>query len=87
MSHINTIYNQLLQLLPRHQFETLVKRYDGDRYVKYFTCWQQFMTLLYAQVRAKDSLRNIQTSLSAQSDRWYHVGLKAIKRSTLSDAD
>lgn len=87
MSHINTIYNQLLQLLPRHQFETLVKRYDGDRYVKYFTCWHQFMTLLYAQVRAKDSLRDIQTSLSAQSDRWYHVGLKAIKRSTLSDAN
>jgi hypothetical protein len=45
------------------------------------------MTLLYAQVRAKDSLRDIQTSLSAQSDRWYHVGLKAIKRSTLSDAN
>ena len=60
MSHINTIYNQLLQLLPRHQFETLVKRYNGDRYVKYFTCWQQFMTLLYAQVKAKDSLRDIQ---------------------------
>lgn len=87
MSHINTIYNQLLQLVPRHEFESLVKRYDGDRYVKYFTCWQQFMSLFYAQVRTKDSLRDIQTSLMAQSDRWYHIGLKDIKRSTLSDAN
>jgi len=87
MSHVNTIYNQLLHLVPRHEFESLVNMYDGDRYVKYFTCWQQFMSLLYAQVRTKDSLRDIQTSLMAQSDRWYHIGLKDIKRSTLSDAN
>lgn len=61
MSHFNTIYNQLLlQLIPRHQFESLVKRYDGDYYVKYFTCWQRFITLLYAQTKVKDSLRDIE---------------------------
>lgn len=87
MSHINTIYNQLLHLVPRHQFEGLVKRHGGDRYVKYFTCWQQFLSLLYAQIRAKDSLRDIETSLRAQSGRWYHIGLKDVKRSTLSDAN
>jgi len=87
MSHHNTIYNQLLHLIPRHHFESIVKRYDGDYYVKYFTCWQQFMTLLYAQVKGKDSLRDIETSLRAQSSRWYHIGLKDIKRSTLSDAN
>ncbi|HID43396.1 MAG TPA: IS4 family transposase [Archaeoglobaceae archaeon] len=87
MSHLNTIYNQLLHLMPRHHFENLVKRYKGDHYVKYFTCWQQFMSLLYAQVRGKDSLRDIETSLKAQSSRWYHIGLKDIKRSTLSDAN
>lgn len=87
MSHVNTIYNQLLHLIPRHEFESLVKRYNGDRYVKYFICWHQFMSLLYAQVKTKDSLRDIQTSLMAQSDRWYHIGLKDIKRSTLSDAN
>lgn len=87
MSHLNTIYNQILHLVPRHQFESLVKRYNGDYYVKYFTCWQQFITLLYAQIKAKDSLRDIETSLKAQSSRWYHIGLKDIKRSTLSDAN
>lgn len=87
MSHHNTIYNQILHLIPRHQFESLVKRYKGDHYVKYYTCWQQFITLLYAQIKAKDSLRDIETSLKAQSSRWYHIGLKDIKRSTLSDAN
>jgi hypothetical protein len=45
------------------------------------------MTLLYAQVKGKDSLRDIETSLKAQSSRWYHIGLEDIKRSTLSDAN
>jgi len=87
MSHSNTLYNQILQLIPRHQFETRVRHYHADRYVKYFTCWQQFLTLLFAQIRSKDSLRDIETSLKAQSSRWYHIGFKDIKRSTLSDAN
>jgi len=64
-----------------------VRHYFADRYVKYFTCWQQFLTLLFAQIRSKDSLRDIETSLKAQSTRWYHIGFKDIKRSTLSDAN
>jgi hypothetical protein len=75
MFHSNTLYNQILQLIPRHQFETRVRHYYADRYVKYFTCWQQFLTLLFAQIRSKDSLRDIETSLKAQSTRWYHIGL------------
>ena len=87
MAHYNTIYNQLLHLIPRHKFEALVRRYNGDYYTKYFTCWQQFLVLLYAQITGKDSLRDIETSLKAHSNRWYHIGLKDIKRSTLSDAN
>ncbi len=87
MSYFNTIYNQLLHLIPRHKFETLVKRYNTDYYVKYFTSWQQFIVLLYAQIKGKDSLRDIETSLKSNSKRWYHIGLKDIKRSTLSDAN
>lgn len=87
MSHFNTVYNQLLHLIPRHRFDNLVERHSGDYYVKYFTCWQQLITLLYAQVRSKDSLRDIELSLKAQSNRWYHIGLKDMKRSTLSDAN
>jgi len=87
MSHYNTIFNQILDLIPRHQFEVLVNKYQSDRYVKYFSCWQQLISLLYAQIRGKDSLRDIETSLRTQSNKWYHLGLKDIKRSTLSDAN
>jgi hypothetical protein len=61
MSHNNTLYNQILHLIPRHQFEDITKRDKGNHYVKCYTCWQQFMTLLYAQIKAKDSLRDIET--------------------------
>jgi hypothetical protein len=87
MAHFNTIYNQILHLIPRHQFESIVNRYNGDRYVKYFSCWQQFLILLYAQIRGKDSLRDIETSLKTQRNKWYHIELKDVKRSTLSDAN
>jgi hypothetical protein len=87
MSHNNTIFNQLLQLLPRHEFEKAVLRHNGDKYIKYFSCWQQFIILFYAQIRKKDSLRDIITSLHTQQGKWYHIGLKKICRSTLSDAN
>jgi len=64
MSYYNTIFNQILHLIPRHQFEGIVKRYEADRYVKYFNC-----------------------CLRTQSNKWYHIGLRDIKRSTLSDAN
>jgi hypothetical protein len=87
MSHCNTIFSQLLQILPRHEFEKAVNLYKGDKYVKYFSSWQQFNTMLYAQIRSKDSLRDITTSLNAQKNKWYHIGLKGVCRSTLSDAN
>jgi len=87
MGHNNTVFNELLQLLPRHEFEKAVSARNGDRYVKYFTCWQQFITLLYAQIRSKDSLRDISASLNAQAQKFYHIGLTKICRSTLSDAN
>ncbi len=87
MSHFNTVYNQILHLIPGDQFDKIVKKYNGDYYVKYFSCWQQFLTLLYAQIKSKDSLRDIEISLRAHSKKWYHIGLRDIKRSTLSDAN
>lgn len=87
MSHVNTIFNQLLQILPRHQFDALVRTHAGDRYVKDFTCWRQMITLLYAQCKGHDSLRDIVTGLTAQCGKWYHIGLNGVARSTLSDAN
>ncbi len=85
--HYNTIMQQLQALVPRHQFEKVVRNVLGDRYVKYFTCWQQFTVMLYAQASGKDSLRDIHQAFAVQADKLYHLGLKAVKRSTLADAN
>lgn len=87
MAHYTTILNEMLNLLPRHRFETLVKSHNADQYVKKFTCWNQLTTLLYAQISGKQSLRDIQQGFQANSSRLYHLGLPAVKRSTLSDAN
>jgi len=87
MSHYNTIMNQLLHFIPRHRFETIVKQHDGERYVKRFSSWNQFTTLLYTQAAGKQSLREIQQALEINQARRYHWGLPAIKRSTLADAN
>jgi len=86
MGKINTIMLELLKLFPRYEFEKLENRYNGNYYTKYFTGWQQLVTLLFAQAGGKNSLRDIETSLSVHYSKWYHIGLKGIKRSTLSDA-
>lgn len=88
MPHYNTVLHQLLALTPRHQFEKFVRTLDGDRYVKTFSTWNQFTTLLYAQASGKDSLRDISNGMLTQGNRLYHLGLPAkIARSTLSDAN
>ena len=72
MPKLGTIFSELLKLCPRYQFDRAVERYQGDRYVKTFTTWQQFITMLYSQVKQKDSLRDIESGLMAQSARWYN---------------
>lgn len=61
MSQVSTVLNQLLQLVPRHYFDELVKRYSGDRYVKKFDSFSQFTVLLYAQVRGPGTQHKLST--------------------------
>lgn len=83
----STIMSQLQTFIPRYHFENLVENHFGNKYVKKFTCWNQFTTMLYAQVKGCDSLRDIQNGLSTQSHKLYHLGLPSVKRSTLADAN
>ena len=83
----NTLLNQLLQLLPQTEFETAIKTFKADRYVKYFKTKALFVVHLYAQIRKKDSLRDIVCGLEQHQSKWYHLGLEKIKRSTISDAN
>ena len=88
MGHFNTIMNQLLTHLPRHQFDSLAKNLGGDHHVRTFTSWQHAVILLFAQIAGKDSLRDIAHSTLAQKSKLYHLGLPGgVARSTLADAN
>ncbi len=87
MHNVDTIFSELLKLCPRYEFEKAVERYQGDRYVKAFTAWQQYITILYSQITRKDSLRDIETGFLSHATRWYHLGFTGVRRSTLSDAN
>jgi hypothetical protein len=87
MRKLETIFGELLKLVPRYQFEKTVKQYQGDRYVKSYTTWHQYITILFSQIKQKDSIRDIVTGLEANESRWYHLGLTGIHRSTFSDAN
>ena len=85
MSYKPTVFNQLFNFIPRYAFEKSAKRHDADRYAKTFKAWQQFLLLLYAQATGKQSLRELVSGLQLHSPRLYHLGLKPVPRSTVSD--
>ncbi len=87
MAHTSTVFNQLLDFLPRYDFQCFVDQYEADKYTKKLDCWQQLLCLIYAQATGKESLRDIETGLSVHHKKWYHLGLKTVARSTLADAN
>jgi hypothetical protein len=87
MAHYNTVMRQMLDLIPRHEFDHIVRKHKGDRNVKKFSCYQQLVVMLFAQLRGLDSLREIETTLGVHWNRWYHLGLKSVKRSTIAEAN
>ena len=83
-----TLFAQLMDFLPWKTFHRIVDRHDGDRYVKSMTCAEQFRVMAFAQLTYRESLRDIEVCLSAQSSKLYHMGIRQeIKRSTLADAN
>ena len=84
--HYSSIFHQLFNFIPRHRFENAVKNTSGDLYCKHFTAWKQFLTLLYAQISGKDSLREIENGLLANHKRLYHLGMEVVPKSTLAEA-
>lgn len=87
MAYYNTIFNQMLQLNSRHDFQRIVNKHNGDYRVRKLTCWDQYIHLLYAQTGGRDSLRDISNGTASIKEKLYHLGAKPAKRSTLSDAN
>ena len=83
-----TVFSQLVDFLPSYQFQLCVDRYQGDRYVKEFSCWDQFLCLAFAQLTYRESLRDIEACLRAQQPKLYHMGWRGqVRRNTLAHAN
>jgi hypothetical protein len=83
-----TVFKQLLQHLPRYEFNLCVNRYCGEHWAKSFSTYDQFLCLAYAQMSGRESLRDIETCLNSHQEKLYHVGFRgAVSRTTLADAN
>lgn len=82
------VFSQLMDFLPMHRFRQCVKRYDGNRYVKSFPCFEQFLCMAFAQLSYRESLRDVESCLRSMQRKVYHLGIRSrISRSTLADAN
>ena len=83
-----TLFAQLMDFLPWSTFTRLVDSYDGDHRVRTLTCAEQFRAMAFAQLTYRESLRDIETCLSAQSSKLYHMGFREpVRRATSSRSD
>jgi Domain of unknown function (DUF4372)/Transposase DDE domain len=88
MNSGRTIFAQLLDYLPMYEFRKCVARYRGDHRIKTFSCWDQLLCMIFAQLAYRESLRDIVACLRSQSQRLYHMGFRSfVSRSTLADAN
>ena len=83
------VFAQLLEYLDYDKFRHLVDKYDGNRYVKHLTCWNQLLALMFGQLSNRESLRDVIVALEAHQSKCFHLGLgrKPIAKTTLATAN
>jgi hypothetical protein len=88
MNQGRTVFSQLIAFLPDREFRRCVARYDGDAGLRDFSCWDQYLTMAFAQLTYRESLRDIEACLRALGAKLYHMGFQGkVARSTLADAN
>lgn len=88
MNSGKTIFAQLMDFVPAYEFRCCVERYQGNYKIKSFSCWEQFLTLAFAQLTYRESLRDIEACLRAAPTKLYHMGIRSqISRNTLAHAN
>ena len=83
------VFAQLIGFLNNDKFRRLVDKYDGNRYVKHLTCWNQLLALMFGQLCNRESLRDVIVALEAHRSKCFHLGLgrKPIAKTTLATAN
>ena len=88
MNQGRTVFAQLIRFLSHNEFNRCVARYQGNKSVRSFSSWDQFLTMAFAQLTYRESLRDIEVCLAAQGGKLYHCGFSGpVKRSTLANAN
>jgi hypothetical protein len=82
------IFSQVMEFLPKYEFDKCVDRYGGNHWVKKFSCYDQYLCMAFAQLTYRESLRDIEICLRTMVKKLYHAGFRGnIARSTLADAN
>lgn len=83
------VFAQLIEFLPQKAFQRIVMRYQGDKYIKSLSCWNQLLIMMFGQLAGCDSLRELVCIIAAHEPKSYHLGFgkTAITRSNLSKAN
>jgi len=68
------IFAQLTDFLPRRAFDRIIEKYEGNKYIRSFTCWNQMLCMVFGQLTARDSMRDLMLSLEAHQPKYYHLG-------------
>lgn len=88
MNQGSFIFSQLLGYVPKDIFDRLVKKYEGNKYIKTFSCWNQFCVMIYAQLAERESLRDLESVLMHHQSYLHHMGMgRTVAKSTLSYAN
>jgi len=82
------VFAQIVEFLPQRVLDRIADKYDGNRYVKHFSCWNQLLCMLFGQLTNRDSLRDLMVALDAHITKSYHLGFgKSVTRSNLAKAN
>lgn len=82
------VFTQLCSFLPKVKFDWFVKKYEGNKYIKSFTCWNHLLVMLFGQISNRESMRDLITTLNAHKPKFNHLGFgKSISLSNLSKAN
>ena len=82
------VFAQLVEFLDRNHFNYLVRKYQGDKYVRHFTCWNQLLVMMFGQLSNREGLRDLIVALEAHWRKLYHLGMgKSVTRTNLSKAN
>ena len=82
------VYSQLTDFLPQRVFDRLVLKYNGNKHVRHFSCWNQLLSMVFGQLTGRDSLRDLMVSIEPHKPKYYHLGFgKGTSRSNFANAN